>query len=63
MKKFKKASLSLSKETLFRMTPQDLGRAVRGGAPTDTCTQPSEGWSDASVCPTTTPTNCRPCSG
>jgi hypothetical protein len=65
MKKFKKASLSLSKETILRMTPMDLSRAVRGGAVTDTCLPygPSEGWSDGSVCPTTTPTNCKPCSG
>ena len=63
MKKFKKSSLSLSKETILRMTPQDLSRAVRGGALTDLCVLPSEGWSDASVCPTTTPTNCRPCTG
>jgi hypothetical protein len=61
MKKFKKAPLSLSKETILRMTPQDLSRAVLGGN-TVGCL-PSEGWSDASVCPTTTPTNCRPCSG
>ena len=63
-KALKKAPLSLSKETILRMTPLDLSRAVRGGS-TDTClpTVPSEGWSDGSVCPTTTPTNCRPCSG
>lgn len=48
-KELKKASLSLSKETILRM---DLSH-VRGG----------EGWSDGSVCPTTTPTNCRPCTG
>ena len=63
MKKFKKAALSLSKETILRMTPQDLSRAVRGGTDTLADCMPSEGWSDASVCPTTTPTNCKPCTG
>lgn len=63
MKKLKKSSLSLSKETLFRMTPQDLSRGVRGGTLTVTALAPTEGWSDGSVCPTTTPTNCRPCTG
>lgn len=62
-KTLKKASLSLSKETILRMTPLDLSRGVRGGANTLTDCMPTEGWSDGSVCPTTTPTNCRPCSG
>lgn len=61
MKKLTKASLSLSKETILRMTPRDLSRAVRGGVYTDFCYLPSEGWSDGSICPTTTPSNCRPC--
>lgn len=61
-KTLKKASLSLSKETILRMTPRTLSRAVHGGA-SELCYMPTEGWSDGSVCPTTTPTNCRPCSG
>jgi hypothetical protein len=56
-KKLKK--IALSKETLIRLTPDDLSRRVHGGTATLlTC---PEGWSDASVCPTTTPTDCRPC--
>lgn len=57
-KKLKK--VSLSKETLTRLTPNDLSRRVHGGTATQlTC--PPEGWSDQSVCPTTTPSDCRPC--
>lgn len=44
--------VSLAKETILRLTPMDLSHA-RG----------AEGWSEQSVCPTTTPTNCKPCSG
>jgi hypothetical protein len=54
-RKSKKAVLYLSKETLVQLTHRDLIRGVHGG-------DPGEGWSDNSVCPTTTPTNCRPCS-
>jgi hypothetical protein len=43
--------VSLFKETILRLTPMDLSH-IRG-----------KGWSDNSVCPTTTPTDCKPCSG
>lgn len=51
--------VSLSKETILRLTPMELSRGVRGGVTTVLCLP--EGWSDQSVCPTTTPSNCRPC--
>jgi hypothetical protein len=41
--------LSLSKESLVQLTRPDLGRAAGAG------------WSDDSVCPTVTPTDCRRC--
>lgn len=44
--------LTLSKETLHRLSGMDL-RQVAGGS--------GGGWSDNSVCPTTTPSDCRPC--
>ena len=47
---FKK--LKLSKETLFQLSGMDL-RHVAGGS--------GGGWSDNSVCPTTTPSDCKPC--
>jgi len=49
MKKHEPKKLSLSRETLVRLTHPELGR-VGGGA-----------WSDDSVCPTTTPSDCKPC--
>ena len=52
--------VSLAKETILRLTPMDLGRGVRGGATLVACL-PSEGWSEQSVCPTTTPSDCKPC--
>ena len=45
----KKKKLSLSTETLVRLTTLDLGK-VAGAA-----------WSDDSVCPTTSPSDQRPC--
>jgi hypothetical protein len=48
-KKDAKKKLLLSTETLVRLTNPDLGK-VAGGA-----------WSDESVCPTTAPSDCRPC--
>jgi hypothetical protein len=44
--------LKLSKETLHRLSGMDL-RLVAGGS--------GGGWSDNSVCPTTTPSDCKPC--
>ena len=41
--------LALSRETLLQLTRQELEQA--GGA----------GWSDDSVCPTTTPSDCKAC--
>lgn len=61
-KTFKK--VSLSKETILRLTPMDLSRGVRGGTSVTCATSvtcPPEGWSDQSVCYTTTPSDCRPC--
>ncbi len=49
MKKNEAKKLSLSRETLVRLNSPELGK-VGGG-----------GWSDDSVCPTTTPSDCRPC--
>lgn len=48
-KKDAKKKLSLSTETLVRLSSPELGK-VAGAA-----------WSDDSVCPTTTPSNCKPC--
>ena len=48
-KKDAKKKLSLSTETLVRLSGLELGK-VEGA-----------GWSDDSVCPTTTPSNCKPC--
>lgn len=44
--------VSLSKETIIRLDNLDLTRGVRGG----------EAWSEQSVCPTVTPSDCKPCS-
>lgn len=41
--------LMLSTETLVRLSYPELGK-VAGGA-----------WSDESVCPTTAPSDCKPC--
>jgi len=49
MKKQEKKKLSLSRETLVRLTEPELTKAGGGG------------WSDDSVCPTTAPSDCRPC--
>lgn len=49
MKKSLVKKLSLSKETLGRLDDPELGRAAAGG------------WSDDSVCPTTTPSENRSC--
>ena len=48
-KKDAKKKLSLSTETLVRLTDPELGKVV-GAA-----------WSDDSVCPTTAPSDARPC--
>ena len=48
-KKDAKKKLLLSTETLVRLSGPELGK-VEGAA-----------WSDDSVCPTTTPSNCKPC--
>jgi hypothetical protein len=48
-KKDAKKKLSLSTETLVRLNHPDLFKV--GGA----------GWSDESICPTTAPSDCRPC--
>ncbi len=45
--------LTLSRETLLRLGGMDL-RLVAGGSGTG-------GWSDNSVCPTTAPSDCKPC--
>ena len=51
MKKAKSPKkLALSRETLLQLTRQELEQA--GGA---------EGWSEQSVCYTTTPSDCKPC--
>jgi hypothetical protein len=50
MKKKDMKKLVLSKETLVQLNGRDL-QALVGG----------EGWSDQSVCPTTTPSDCRAC--
>jgi hypothetical protein len=42
--------LSLSKETIVQLSGADLRRVAAG-----------EAWSDASVCPTVTPSDCRSC--
>jgi hypothetical protein len=48
-KKDAKKKLSLSMETLVLLSSPELGK-IAGAA-----------WSDDSVCPTTTPSNCKPC--
>ena len=54
--------VSLSKETILRLTPMDLSRGILGGTNvTTSVTCLPGGWSDDSVCPTTTPSNCKPC--
>jgi hypothetical protein len=53
--------VSLSKETILRLTPNDLGRRVQGGTGATLLTCAPEGWSEQSVCPTTTPSDCKPC--
>ncbi|HEV2856524.1 MAG TPA: class I lanthipeptide [Thermoanaerobaculia bacterium] len=61
-KELRLKKISLSKETITRLTPNDLGRRVQGGTAASTLpTCPPEGWSEQSVCPTTTPSDCRPC--
>jgi hypothetical protein len=52
VKKKEMKKLTLSKETLFQLSGMDL-RNVAGGS--------GGGWSDNSVCPTTTPSDCKPC--
>jgi hypothetical protein len=52
VKKKETKKLTLSKETLVQLNGMDL-RNVAGGS--------GGGWSDNSVCPTTTPSDCRPC--
>ena len=49
MKKSRR-KLSLSKESIIQLSRPDLGRAAAGS-----------GWSDESICPTVTPTDCRRC--
>ncbi len=49
MKKNETKKLSLSRETLIRLNNPELGKIAGGG------------WSDESVCPTTAPSDCRPC--
>lgn len=49
MKKVAKKKLSLSTETLIHLNVPELGK-VAGAA-----------WSDDSVCPTVSPSNCKPC--
>ena len=49
MKKHETKKLSLSRETLVCLTQPEL-RKAGGGA-----------WSDDSVCPTTAPSDCKPC--
>ena len=39
----------------------DSFATAQGDSESGTVEAFSEGWSDASVCPTTTPTDCRPC--
>ena len=56
--------VSLAKETILRLTPMDLSRGVRGGNSipcTTSANCPPEGWSEQSVCYTTTPSDCKPC--
>ncbi len=50
MQKKSVKKLLLTKETLIQLSGRDLGKVA--GA---------EGWSDQSVCPTTTPSDCRAC--
>jgi len=42
--------LSLNKETLIQLSGRELRQIAAG-----------EGWSDQSICPTTTPSNCKAC--
>ena len=49
MKKNDVKKLSLSRETLVCLSNPDLGK-IAGAA-----------WSEESVCPTTAPSDCRPC--
>ncbi|HKH49821.1 MAG TPA: class I lanthipeptide [Thermoanaerobaculia bacterium] len=49
MKKHEVKKLSLSRETLVRLSNPDLGK-IAGAA-----------WSENSVCPTTEPSECKPC--
>lgn len=49
MKKSVSKKLFLSKETLVRLNGPELGQAAGGG------------WSDDSICPTTTPSENRSC--
>jgi hypothetical protein len=51
MKKKELKKLSLSKETLAQLTGQELELPAGG----------SGGWSDGSVCPSVTPSACKPC--
>lgn len=44
--------LEIAKETLRRLDNEDLLEAAGGSG---------GGWSDNSVCPTTTPSDCKPC--
>jgi hypothetical protein len=52
VKKKEVKKLVLSRETLFQLNGMDL-RNVAGGS--------GGGWSDNSVCPSTTPSDCKPC--
>ena len=49
MKKNETKKLSLSRETIIRLSNPELGK-VAGGR-----------WSDESICPTTAPSDCKPC--
>jgi hypothetical protein len=51
MKKKELKKLSLSKETLVQLTGPELKHPAGG----------SGGWSDGSVCPSVTPSACKPC--
>ena len=51
MRKKELKKLSLSKETLAQLTGPELQHPAGG----------SGGWSDGSVCPSVTPSACKPC--
>jgi hypothetical protein len=52
MKKKDMKKLALSKETLLQLNGRDLQLPAGGSG---------GGWSDQSVCPSTTPSDCRAC--